>query len=90
MPGKITYYAVLPMTGQSITLMGSSGGLSIRRTALPMRASKDFSWCFTPTIVEWERGDLGQELVEVDHEQASKIIEYFRDRWGPFGQPLDP
>ena len=29
------------------------------------------------------------ELVEVSHEQASKIIEYFRERWGPFGQPLD-
>ena len=51
---------------------------------------KDFSWFFTPSIVEWERGDLGPELVEVSHEQASRIIEYFRDQWGPFGQPLDP
>jgi hypothetical protein len=39
--------------------------------------------------VEWERDDLGQELVEVSHAQASKIIEYFRERWGPHGQPLD-
>ena len=30
------------------------------------------------------------DLVEVSHEQASKIIEYFREKWGPFGQPLDP
>jgi hypothetical protein len=36
--------------------------------------------------VEWERGDFGDELVEVSHEQASKIIEYFRERWGPYGQ----
>lgn len=50
---------------------------------------KDFSWTHTPAIVEWERGDLGPELVEVSHEQASKIIEYFRQKWGPFGQPLD-
>jgi hypothetical protein len=26
-------------------------------------------------------------LVEVSHEQASKIIEYFREKWRPFGQP---
>jgi len=41
----------------------------------------DFSWAFTSAIVEWKRGDLGQELVEISHEQASKIIEYFRERW---------
>ena len=50
---------------------------------------KDFSWKFTPLIVEWERGDFEDELVEVSHEQASKIIEYFRQKWGPHGQPLD-
>ena len=32
---------------------------------------------------------LDDELVEVSHEQANKIIEYFRSRWGPYGQPLD-
>ena len=46
---------------------------------------RDFSWKFTPVIVEWERGDLGEELVEVSHEQASEIIEYFRGRWGASG-----
>ena len=53
------------------------------------RLRQDFSWEFTPAIVEWQRGDLAYELVEVSHEQASKIIEYFREKWGPFGQPLD-
>ena len=48
-----------------------------------------FSWKFTPVIVEWERGDFDDELVEVSHEQASRIIEYFRERWGPYGQPVD-
>jgi hypothetical protein len=46
---------------------------------------KDFTWAHTPAIVEWERGDLGPELVEVSHEQASKIIEYFRQKWGRSG-----
>ena len=44
---------------------------------------KDFSWAHTPAIVEWERGDLGPELIEISHEQASKIVEYYRQKWGP-------
>ena len=55
----------------------------------PQALRKDFSWKFTPLIVECERGDFEDELVEVSHEQASKIIEYFRQKWGPHGQPLD-
>ena len=40
-------------------------------------------------IVEWERGDFANELVEVSHEQADEIIQYFRQQWGHLGQPLD-
>ncbi len=29
-----------------------------------------------------EYGSYDEDLVEVSHEQASKIIEYFRVRWG--------
>ena len=47
---------------------------------------KDFSWSFTPIIAEWKRGEFDDDLVEVSHAQASRIIEYFRDLWGPFGQ----
>ena len=49
-----------------------------------------FSWKFTPVIVEWEHGDFDDELVEVSHEQAGKIIEYFRGSWGPPGQAAGP
>ena len=49
---------------------------------------RDFSWSFTPIVAEWRRGNFDDELVEVSHAQASKIIEYFREQWGPFGQPL--
>jgi hypothetical protein len=40
-------------------------------------------------IVEWEHGDFDDELVEVSHERASKIMEYFRERWDPLEQSLD-
>jgi hypothetical protein len=47
----------------------------------------DFSWDFTPVIVEWEHGSFDDELIEVSHAQASKILEYFRERWGASGEP---
>jgi hypothetical protein len=40
-------------------------------------------------IAEWERGDFADELVEVSYEQAERIVQYFRERWGPDGQPAD-
>ena len=89
MPHKITYYAVV----NGHTTVHKPYGL-VRRLEHDdgpedETLRKDFSWLFTPAIVEWKRGDLSYDLVEVSHAQASKIIEYFREKWGPFGQPLD-
>jgi hypothetical protein len=89
MPHKITYYAVI---GGDRTVNNPYG--LVRRLQHDDGPSdeglrKDFSWDFSPAIVEWEHGDLDDELVEVSHEQASKIINYFRSRWGPYGQPVD-
>lgn len=86
MADKITYYAVI---GGGRTIDNPYGIVRRLETDWGVEDEglrKDFSWKFTPTIVEWERGDLGQELVEVGHEQASKIIEYFRGRWGSQGE----
>ena len=50
---------------------------------------RDFSWVFTPVDCRVEARVTSYELVEVSHAQASKIIEYFREKRGPFGQPVD-
>jgi hypothetical protein len=42
---------------------------------------KDMSWSHTPIIVEWEHSGYADELVEVSHEQASKIVQYFREKF---------
>jgi hypothetical protein len=86
---KITYYAII---GEARTVDNPYG--LVRRLKHDDGPSdealqKDFSWKATPVIVEWERGDFGDELVEVSHMQATKIIQYFRERWGRFGQPLE-
>ena len=32
-------------------------------------------------IVEWENGSTDEELTEVSHEQAGRIVEYFRRKF---------
>ncbi len=84
MPDKITFYAIV---GGDNTIDNPSG--LVRRLEFDDDGftdeglREDFSWKFTPVIVEWERGDFDDELVEVSHEQASRIIEYFRRALGP-------
>jgi len=89
-PDKITFYAII---GGDRTVDNPYG--LVRRLAFDGDSftdealRKDFSWTFTPLIAEWEHGDFEDELVEVTHDQVERIIQYFRERWGPFGQPLD-
>jgi hypothetical protein len=89
MPHKIIYYAVV----NGHTTIDEPYGL-VRRLEHDdgpedETLRRDFSWTFTPAIVEWKHGDLSYDLVEVSHEQASRIIEYFRQKWGPFGQSVE-
>jgi hypothetical protein len=90
MPDKITYYAVVDDEAAVEQPYGLVRRLEFDGDGFTDEGlRRDFSWVFTPAIVEWRHGDLSYELVEITHAQASKIIEYFREKWGPFGQPLD-
>ncbi len=56
---------------------------------------KDFSWRRSPLIVEWERGSYENELVEVSHQEACRIVRYFREKFAdqdehPAGPDLSP
>ena len=90
MPDKITYYAIVGEDRTVDTPYGLVRRLEHDDGPADEALRKDFSWMATPVIVEWERGDFADELVGVSHEQAERIIQYFRERWGPYGQPVDP
>jgi hypothetical protein len=80
---KITYYAIVAGSNTLDNPRGLVRRLEHDDGPSDEALSDDFSWSFTPVIAEWEHGDFDDELVEVGHEQASKIIEYFRGEWGP-------
>jgi hypothetical protein len=82
MPHQITYYAIV---GGGRTIENPYG--LVRRLVHDDGPSdealnRDFCWAHTPIIIEWKHGDFEEELVEVSHQEAEKIIEYFRGRWG--------
>jgi hypothetical protein len=85
MANKITYYAII------------TGGASIDRPQGLLRRLEhddgfedeglrsDLSWIRTPLLVEQDNGSTDEDLVEVSHEQASKIVRYFREKFASGG-----
>jgi hypothetical protein len=46
---------------------------------------RNLNWQFTPVIVEWERAESTDDLVEITEDEAERIIEGFRAKWGAQG-----
>jgi hypothetical protein len=83
---KNTYYAIIDRWASRDDPAGivrrrrpPSGGF--RDEAL----MRDLSWEFTPLIVEWERAEATDDLVEIPEDEANRIIERFRARWAAEG-----
>ena len=85
MSNSITYFAVV---GDGATVdrpLGLLRRLQHDNGRSDEALRKDLSWHRTPVIVEWEHDSFDDELVEVSHAQASKIIQYFREKFPPAG-----
>jgi len=78
MPDKITFYAIIGDDSTVDNPLGLARRLETDWGFTDEALQDNFSWSFTPVILEWERGDFANELVEISHEQADKIIQYFR------------
>ena len=81
MSNKITFYAIVGRGATVDRPLGLLRRLTYDNGWEDEGLRKDLSWRRTPIIVEWERSDYGNELVEVSHEQASKIVQYFREKF---------
>ena len=81
MPNKITYYAIVGGRNALDNPRGLVRRLEHDDGPSDEGLRADFSWTFTPVIAEWEHGDFDDELVEVSHERADRIIQYFREHW---------
>jgi ribosome-binding factor A len=76
---KITYYTILGDSDNQPR--GLVRRIETENGFTDEALRENLNWTFTPVLVEWERGDFADELIEVSHEQASKILAYFRAKW---------
>jgi hypothetical protein len=81
MSNKITFYAIVGRGATVDQPLGLLRRLQYDNGWEDEALQKDLSWRRTPVIVEWEHGSYENELVQVSHEQASKIVQYFREKF---------
>ena len=85
MAGEVRYYAIV---GAGRTAQTPSG-LARRRSAttgpVDEALRRDFTWEPDSAIVEWEYGEVGDDLVEISEAAANRLIAAFRVMWGARG-----
>jgi hypothetical protein len=80
---QTTYYAIIDHRATREDPAGIA-----RRRPLETGGFRDealdrgMNWQFTPLIVEWKRAESTDDLVEINEDEAGRIIERFRAKWG--------
>lgn len=80
---EIQYYVMIA-SGRGSTRSPSGLARRIYEPAGPVDQTlrRDLSWMPDSAIVEWEYGDLGADLWKITEDEAARIRESFRIRWG--------
>jgi len=79
---KVTYYAVTLNTEGG----GNPDGLARRRWLSgggieDEMLRPDLTWKRDSVIAEWKRGEATEELHQISEDEASVLMERFRQRW---------
>ena len=81
MANKITYYAIVAGGATVDRPLGLVRRLEHDDGPEDEALHRDGGWHWTPLIVEHEHGSTDEDLVQVSHEQASKIVRFLRDKF---------
>lgn len=80
MAQKITYYAIVTGGASPDRPEGLLRRLEYDDGFEDEGLRSDLTWVRTPLLVEHDNGSTDEDLVEVSHEQASRIVQYFREQ----------
>ena len=79
------YYAIVS-AGRTVQ---TPSGLARRRLAaagpVDEALRRDFTWERDSAILEWEYGEVGDDLVEISDGAANRLMAAFRVMWGARG-----
>ena len=85
MADEVRYFAIV---GAGRTAQAPSG-LARRRWAatgpVDEALRRDFTWEPDSAILEWEYGEVGDDLIEISQAAANRLIAGFRVMWGARG-----
>ncbi len=81
MASKITYYAIVTGGAPADRPKGLLRRLEHDDGFEDEGLRRDMSWFRTPLLIERDHGSTDEDLVEVSHEQASRIVQYFREKF---------
>jgi hypothetical protein len=81
MTNKITYYAIVTGGATADRPLGLLRRLEHDDGPEDEALYTDMGWHWTSMLVEHENGCTDEDLVEVSHAQARKIVRYLRERF---------
>jgi hypothetical protein len=83
MSDQVTYYAVVGPRRSVDDPSGLARRTVTTKGRLDESLRRDLTWTRSAEIYEWERGEeMGPELVEISGDEAERLIERFREKWG--------
>jgi hypothetical protein len=86
MAARITYYAIIDYRATREDPAGIARRRYVESGGFEDEAlDRNMNWQFTPVIVEWKRAESTDDLVEISEDEAERIIEGFRAKWGAQG-----
>jgi hypothetical protein len=81
MANKITYYAIVTDGAPVDRPQGLLRRLEHDDGPRDEGLYRDGGWRWTSMLIEYENGSTDEDLVQVSHEQASKIVRFLRDKF---------
>jgi hypothetical protein len=81
MSEKVTYYQIVGATRTAADPSGLARRRYTREGRVDEALHKDMTWRASTAVTDWEYGNYPGELVEISEDEATALIERFREKW---------
>jgi hypothetical protein len=80
---KVTYFAVRLTPGDAKDPVGLARRRQLQDGGIEDQMLRhDLTWQRDGLVAEWKRGDATEELREISGDEAERLVERFRAKWG--------